>query len=159
MSAEPSTSVEQAPVSVRMAPALGVLAAWGNVVLAAILMLATLPGRTQGLGLITEPMLRDLSLDHLRYAKVNLWATLLGAAACFPAGWLVDRAGLRFTAVLLVLLLALVVWQMSAMAGGLAVVFLCLLLSRGIGQSALSVTSITTVGKSFGPAAGWAMGV
>ena len=32
-------------------------AGWINVVVAAIVMLATLPGRTQGLGLITEPML------------------------------------------------------------------------------------------------------
>ena len=40
-------------------------AGWINVVVAAVIMLATLPGRTQGLGLITEPMLRDLQLDRV----------------------------------------------------------------------------------------------
>jgi hypothetical protein len=34
-------------------------------------MLATLPGRTQGLGLITEPMLRDLRIDRIAYANIN----------------------------------------------------------------------------------------
>ncbi len=56
------------------------MAGWINVVLAAVVMLATLPGRTQGLGLITEPMLRDLQIDRVTYASINLWATLLGAA-------------------------------------------------------------------------------
>lgn len=133
--------------------------AWGNVVLAAVLMVATLPGRTQGLGLITEPMLRDLSLDRVAYANINLWATLLGSAACLPAGWLIDRAGLRWTTVGIVGLLAAVVWKMSVMAGGVAVVFSLVLLTRALGQSALSVASITAVGKSVGPRSGWAMGV
>ena len=53
---------------------------------AAVIMLATLPGRTQGLGLITEPMLRDLQLDRVTYANINLWATLLGAVVCLPIG-------------------------------------------------------------------------
>ncbi len=48
---------------------------------------------------------------------------------------------------------------MSEMAGGVVVLFTMVLLTRAIGQSALSVTSITAVGKSFGPRAGWAMGV
>ena len=48
-----------------------------------------------GLGLITEPMLRDLQLDRVTYANINLWATLLGAVVCLPIGRLFDRAGLR----------------------------------------------------------------
>lgn len=135
------------------------VAAWTNVGLAALLMLATLPGRTQGLGLITEPMLRDLGVDHLRYAEMNLWATLLGSAACLPAGWLIDRCGLRGVAVVLVLLLAVVVWQMSIMAGGATLLFAMIFLTRALGQSALSVAGITAVGKTFGLRAGWAMGV
>ena len=74
----------------RPLPAVHVRSAWAgwiNVVVAAVVMLATLPGRTQGLGLITEPMLRDLRLDRVTYANINLWATLLGAAsACRSAG-------------------------------------------------------------------------
>ena len=64
-----------------------------NVVVAAVIMLATLPGRTQGLGLITEPMLRDLQLDRVAYANINLWATLLGAAICLPIGRVLDSLG------------------------------------------------------------------
>ena len=65
-------------------------AGWINVVVAAIVMLATLPGRTQGLGLITEPMLADLRLDRVTYATINLWATLIGAAICLPIGRVFD---------------------------------------------------------------------
>src|SRR3954469_12333625 len=64
---------------------------------AALAMVATLPGRTHGLGLITEPLLADLSLDRVEFAMVNLWATLLGAAFCLPCGWLLDRIGGRVT--------------------------------------------------------------
>src|ERR1700704_3273599 len=92
--------------------------AWGNVVLAALLMVATLPGRTQGLGLITEPMLADLKLDRVAYANINLWATLIGSAFCLPAGWLLDRAGLRRVTMIILFALALVVWRMSAHEGG-----------------------------------------
>ena len=75
--------------------ALSAWAGWLNVVIAAVIMLATLPGRTQGLGLITEPMLRDLQIDRVMYANINLWATLLGAAVCLPIGRVFDRIGLR----------------------------------------------------------------
>ena len=36
---------------------------WVVLGVAALAMVGTLPGRTQGLGLITEPLLRDLSLS------------------------------------------------------------------------------------------------
>src|SRR3569623_1720852 len=97
--------------------------AWINVVLASLLMLATLPGRTQGLGLITEPMLRDLRMDHVSFAHINLWATLLGSVFCLPAGWILDRCGLRWTSAVIVLLLAVVVWQMGGLAGGVMALF------------------------------------
>ena len=50
---------------------------WANLVIAALAMVATLPGRTQGLGLITEPLIADLRLDRVTYANINLWATLI----------------------------------------------------------------------------------
>jgi len=134
-------------------------AGWVNVVVAAVVMLATLPGRTQGLGLITEPMLADLRLDRVSYANINLWATLLGAAICLPIGRLFDRVGLRVATAGLTVLLAAVVWAMSGMSGGWPVVFVLVLATRALGQSALSVASITTVGKSFDRNVGVAMGV
>jgi len=137
----------------------GLLWAWVKVVLAALLMLATLPGRTQGLGLITEPLLKDLRIDRISYATINLWATLFGAAFCFPAGYLIDRFGLRLVSSATVLLLGLTVWRMGAFVGGTVGLFVLLFLTRALGQSALSVASITAVGKSFGRRAGLAMGV
>src|SRR5262245_19474287 len=71
------------------------LATAAAVGVAAAAMVATLPGRTHGLGLITEPLLADLHLDRVPYAALNLWATLLGAVACIPCGWLLDRFGVR----------------------------------------------------------------
>ena len=132
---------------------------WVNVVVAALLMLATLPGRTQGLGLITEPLLRDVQLDRITYASINLWATLAGAIACLPIGRVLDRVGVRWTSALLCAALSIVVWRMSVFAGGAAVLFVLVFLTRAIGQSALSVASITAVGKSFDRHVGVAMGV
>ena len=133
-------------------------AGWTNVVVGAVIMVSTLPGRTQGLGLITEPMLRDLQLDRVAYANLNLWATLLGSAICLPIGRVFDRVGLRGTTIALTFALAAVVWAMSGMAGGPLTLFLLVLATRAIGQSALSVASITVVGKSFDRQVGVAMG-
>jgi MFS family permease len=134
-------------------------AGWMNVVIAAIVMLATLPGRTQGLGLITEPMLADLRLGRVTYATINLWATLGGAVICLPIGRVFDRIGLRLTTLALTLLLAAVVWAMSQLGGGAWNLFVLVLATRAIGQSALSVASITTVGKSFARDAALPMGI
>ena len=132
---------------------------WVNVVIGAVVMLATLPGRTQGLGLITEALLADLQLDRIAYANINLWATLIGAAICLPIGRVFDRVGLRWATAALTFALALVVWRMSVLTGGVTTLFVLILLTRAIGQSALSVASITAVGKSFGARVGMAMGV
>jgi MFS family permease len=121
-------------------------------------MLATLPGRTQGLGLITDPLLRDLHLDRVSYATINLWATLLGAIVCLPIGRVFDRYGLRWPTLALTAALAAVVWSMSRLGGGYWALFALVFAARAIGQSALSVSSITTVGKSFGRRSGFAMG-
>lgn len=132
---------------------------WINVFVAAVIMVATLPGRTQGLGLITEPMLLDLGLDRVGYANINLWATLIGAIVCLPIGRLFDRAGLRTATFVLTLALGGVVWTMSRLAGGTVFLFLLVLATRALGQSALSIASITAVGKSFDRRVGAAMGV
>src|SRR5688572_2594472 len=114
-------------------------------------MVATLPGRTQGLGIFTEPLLADLQLDRLAYAQCNLWASLLGAAFCFPAGYLLDRfEGRRVTAAI-VLCFGFAVWGFSGVTPGVGILFFWLLLTRGFGQSALSVASITWVTRNIGP--------
>lgn len=130
-----------------------------QLVIASVLMVATLPGRTQGLGLVTEPLLADMGLGRVTYASMNFWATVLGALLCFPAGWLIERLGLRWTTAGLVVLLGASTWGLSAASGGVAAVFLLLLATRAFGQSALSVCSIVTVGRWFPERAGLAMGV
>lgn len=130
-----------------------------QVVLASLLMLATLPGRTQGLGLVTEPLMADLRLDRVVYASMNLWATLAGALFCFPTGWAIDRLGLRWVTAGMVFMLGLTVWQLSATTASVALIFTLLLATRAFGQSALSVCSIATVGKWFPERAGFAMGM
>src|SRR5579872_4223711 len=153
------SSAEPLPVEQRKARVSETRALWITAPMSALVMVATLPGRTQGLGLITEPLLRDLHLDRIAYADINLWATLLGGLFCIPAGWLFDRFGLRFPTAAILLLLGGVVWAISACSGGIEIFFLLVLLTRGLGQSALSVASITAVGKGSTSRIGAAMGV
>ena len=82
---------------------------WVSLGMAALAMVGTLPGRTQGLGLVTEPLLRDLSIDRVSFAKINLVATLAGSLFCIGIGRLIDRAGSRAVLTGLALALGLVV--------------------------------------------------
>src|SRR5262245_22377196 len=68
---------------------------WVVVGVAALAMTATLPGRTHGLGLITEPLIADLNIDRPLFAQINLVTCLLGATFCLPIGSLLDRFGAR----------------------------------------------------------------
>jgi MFS family permease len=121
---------------------------WYVVAIAAIAMVGTLPGRTQGLGLITEPLLADLGLDRVTYAGLNFWATIIGAAGAVGIGRLIDRLGSRVVLTTVALVLGVIVCVMSRVATltGLA---LALTLTRAVGQSALSVVSIAMVGQWF----------
>ncbi len=121
---------------------------WVIVFLASIAMVGTLPGRTQGLGLITEPLLRELKMDRVAFAQLNLWATLLGALCCYAGGRFMDRRGAR-TALPLVCVILGAAAVLLTVADSAAVVFIAILLSRAFGQSALSVVSISMVGQWF----------
>lgn len=121
-------------------------------------MLATLPGRTHGLGLITEPLLRDLKINRVAFANINLWATLLGALFCLPVGWAIDRLGIRIVTVAMLLATGASAWALSSQTGAFFSLLLIVTLTRGFGQSALSVCSITSVGKWFPQRPGVAMG-
>ena len=121
---------------------------WVNLALAALAMVGTLPGRTQGLGLITEPLLADLRIGRVEFARVNFWATLVGALFCLGVGRLLDRLGSRVVLTAVAAALGAVVLLMSG-ARGAASLALLVTLTRGFGQSALSVVSITMVGQWF----------
>lgn len=131
---------------------------WAVLGMAALAMVGTLPGRTQGLGLVTEPLLRDFGLDRVAYANINLWATLIGAAFNLPCGRLVDRYGARVVMTGLLLALGLTVLAMAG-SGSLAVLAVTITFTRGLGQSALSVVSLALAGKWFARRINLAMGV
>jgi|SRR5579872_1263965 len=133
---------------------------WVIIVVGALAMLATLPGRTHGLGTITERLLNDpeLHLDRLQFGKINFWATILGAAFCLPCGKLLDRLGTRLTLTGVTASLGIVVLMMTHLTGHV-MFFLAILLTRGLGQSALSVVSLAMAGKWFSRRLSLAMGI
>jgi MFS family permease len=157
-------TAEMRITAARPAPARDASRVWSAVVVAALAMVATLPGRTHGLGLITEPLLTDLRLDRVTFAVVNLWATLIGAAFCLPAGWLLDRVGGRVVLLGVTLGLAATVLGMTQASPGwgdmlVPGLFALVLLTRGLGQSALSVVSLALMGRSVGRRGGLGVGV
>ena len=121
---------------------------WVVLGVAAVAMVGTLPGRTQGLGLITEPLLADLKIGRVDYAQLNLWATLVGTAGAFGVGRFIDRAGSRVVLALVAAALGAVVCWMSR-AASFTELAIAVTLTRALGQSALSVVSIAMVGQWF----------
>jgi MFS family permease len=121
---------------------------WWVLLVAAAAMVGTLPGRTQGLGLITEPLLTDLHLDRVSYAQINFWATIIGTAGALGIGRALDRLGSRAILTTVAIALGVVVAFMSrtASVSGLIV---WATLTRALGQSALSVVSLAMVGQWF----------
>ena len=115
---------------------------------AALTMVATFPGRTHGLGFITEAILYDLLLDRVVYGHYNLWATLIGALFCLPIGAMLDKYGCRNVLAATLALLGVSVIEMSLVRDPYTF-FFTLVLTRGFGQSALSVASITLISKYF----------
>ena len=121
---------------------------WFVLAVAAAAMVGSLPGRTQGLGLITEPLLADLALDRITYAQINLWATLIGSAGALGVGYAIDRLGSRTVLTAVLAALGLVVCAMSTTTSALGLV-VWITLTRALGQSALSVASLAIVGHWF----------
>jgi len=121
---------------------------WFVLIVAAAAMVGSLPGRTQGLGLITEPLLADLRIDRVSYAALNFWATLIGSGGALGIGYAVDRAGSRIVLTAVLVSLGAVVCLMGT-AGSFAALALWITLTRALGQSALSVVSLAIVGHWF----------
>ena len=121
---------------------------WAVLMVAAAAMVGSLPGRTQGLGLVTEPLLVDLGIDRVSYATLNFWATLVGAGGALGVGYAVDRLGSRIVLTAVLVALGAVVCFMS-LAGSYAALAVWVTLTRALGQSALSVVSLAIVGHWF----------
>jgi MFS family permease len=121
---------------------------WVMLFLAAAAMVGTLPGRTQGLGLVTEPLIADLGIGRVDYAQLNLWATLAGSVFAIGIGRFIDRFGPRIVLTTVVAVLGAVVCAMSAVQSFWPLA-IAVTLTRGFGQSALSVISLAIVGHWF----------
>jgi MFS family permease len=117
-------------------------------IVAAAAMVGSLPGRTQGLGLVTEPLLADLRIDRVSYAALNFWATIIGSAGALGVGYAIDRIGSRSVLTAVLVSLGLVVSFMS-MARSYYELAVWITLTRALGQSALSVVSLAIVGHWF----------
>ena len=138
-----------APRSVSERPKTRAFYGWFVLLVAAAAMVGTLPGRTQGLGLITEPLIADLGIDRVTYAALNFWATILGSAAALGDGarhrslrhqhGADPHGGARSAS------------SSAAMSrtGSAAELAIWLTLTRALGQSALSVVSLAMVGHWF----------
>jgi MFS family permease len=121
---------------------------WVVLVVAALSMVSTFPGRSLGRGLITEGLLADLRLGKIAFGEITLWATLIGSTFSLACGPLIDRIGARVILTLNALLLGTAVLAMSRVQSPTSLA-ITLTLTLGLGQSALSVVSMSIVGKWF----------
>ncbi len=121
------------------------------IVIGAIAMVATYPGRSHGIGMYTEPLLKDLALSsndgRVTFSVLSFWATIIGSSFCIPIGFMLNRFGQRIVLMLNFACLGLGVLALSY-AWNLTTLFVGLLLTRGFGQAALSVVSISIVSGS-----------
>lgn len=131
---------------------------WVIVLCAAWAMTTTLPGRTIGLSLVTEPLLQSFDLNRVTFARLNLVSILIGAAFCIPLGSLMDRLGARaMVSIVTAGLGSAVIWMSRAESTPALAVTMTLL--RGLGESSLSVISMALVGKWFSRRISLAMGI
>ena len=153
-----SSPTKDMPCPAAWMPSLPFYYGWINVVMAAIAMTATLPSRTHGLGLITDPLLKDLRMTETLFTSINFLSCILGALFALPVGHLIDRYGVRVILTGVSACFGIVVLGMAAVTGPLSLL-IALTLIRGFGQSALSIVSTAIVGKWFNQRMGLAMGV
>ena len=93
-------------------------------------------------------------MDRVTFAQINLVATLVGSLFCLGIGRVIDRVGSRAVLTALALALGATVLAMSAAVGAAALLAL-VTLTRGFGQSALSVASLALVGSGSPAGSAW----
>jgi MFS family permease len=119
------------------------------VLAAALVMAANIPGRTQGLALVTSSIIKDVpGVSSETFAWINFWGSLIGGLFCVPCGWLLDRIAPKIFAGVIIALLGLVTIGMS-LTQSATLLMVYITLTRGLGQSMLSVISLTLMAKWF----------
>jgi MFS family permease len=129
---------------------LPLFTSWVNLTIAALIYICTNPGRTQYMGVITEPLLQEFNLSRTEYGQINFWATMTVALLSFGFGTLLDRLGVYRAAWSMTTLTALST-ALMALANGPWMLFATITLARLFGQGILAVASTSLLGKSFRP--------
>jgi cyanate permease len=124
------------------------VACWANVLVAAVAMVATIPGRVYGLALITEPLLSDFDISRTTFGMINLWATAVVAALSVGFGTVITKYSMKRTHLVLMVTLALAT-ALLTIVNGTWLLFLAITLARIIGQGILALLSTSLVAKSF----------
>ena len=138
------------PSETRRRAELPLFASWANLTVAALIYICTNPGRTQYMGVITEPLLAEFELSRTAYGQLNFWATMTVAALSFAFGTLLDRLGVYRAAWSMTALTAGAT-ALTALADGPWTLFAAITLARLFGQGILAVASTSLLGKSFRP--------
>lgn len=118
------------------------------VALAGLAMLATFPGRSHGVSLLTEPLVEELGLTRPELSRWNFLAILIGVTLCVPIGRALDRFRPAPVLALTLALLAVATLGLSLVTGALSLL-IALTAVRGLGQSGLSVLAIALPGKWY----------
>jgi len=131
---------------------------WLVLALATITAVLTGPGQTIGVSVFIDPMVSDLGISRSEMSSAYLVGTLLGSFAMPFVGRFVDRRGVRVAQIIVGLLFAGALVNMSLVNGliWLAVGFTGI---RMLGQGSLSMISTVTVQLKFTRSRGLAIGV
>jgi MFS family permease len=121
---------------------------WVMLPVAMALQVGTSPGQTYGVS-VFNPFIREaLGLSHSELTGSYLVASLLAAAPLPIVGWLIDRFGLRATALGVISLLGIACLAISG-ADGLIGLTLGFLLLRTFGQGSLTLIANNTLAMWF----------
>ena len=131
---------------------------WVVLALASLTAALTGPGQTIGVSVFIDSFVADLSLSRSEVSTAYLIGTLSGAALLPRVGAFVDARGVRIAQVIVGVLFALALVNMSFVNGlaWLAVGFAGI---RFLGQGSLSLVSTVTVALAFVRQRGTAIGI
>lgn len=144
---------------------------WIILVVGSLGVLASIPGQTMGISVLTDHLIGALGISRVRLSTAYMIGTLASSLAIPFAGRFLDRRGVRVTTISAMLLLALFLSLLSVApqvvtligSGGHTATFLLItLLFLGIrffGQGVVTVAPRTMVSRWFGPRRAFAVGL
>ena len=143
---------------------------WALVVLAALGMVASIPGQTAGVSAFTDYWMRDAGLKRSQLSHAYLVGTIISAMMLPAGGRLVDRIGVRKSGLIAVMTLAcsmlfmselavLCRWSLFVAFGPFVVLVIAFVGMRFGGQGLLITVCQTMLGRWFDKKRGLASGI